>query len=415
MVATRQFVLIDHSIVDSSGHYLEYARRVLRAAKREGFKTVLATNKHAQNLECPEADLILGAFSRSFWENQAQAKLHTIISFVRKQSALAGDLRFSRQFAKELGLLVAQASITERDIVFVPTLGGTEIVGVSLYSGLKAAKDLSWHLLFRRDVPPPSSWLNARGYLAQAQARASFFEASARFKKGSRYFYTDTEELTTRYEKLGVGKFKTLPVPIDDESGFKKVWHVGPLYVSYLGDMREEKGIHLLPKLIASVRKNGFSEEQVRFRIQGNFPAGGATRVARRAKTILNNKKLTGVDVIEGPFDSNTYRELICNSDIALLPYSAKCYRARSSGIFSEALAAGVPTIFPKASWMEKNAIGFQEVGYNSTEELAASLIKLVKNYPEYQRASLDYCKQWREKHSAKRLVHLLLEDGLPQ
>jgi hypothetical protein len=38
-----------------------------------------------------------------------------------------------------------------------------------------------------------------------------------------------------------------------------------------------------------------------------------------------------------------------------------------------------------------------------------------VKNYPEYQRASIDYCKQWREKHSAKRLIHLLLKDDLPQ
>jgi len=412
---TRQFVLIDHSIVDSSGHYLEYARRVLRAAKREGFKTVLATNKRAQNLECPEADLILGVFSRSFWENQAQAKLHTITSFVRKQSALAGDPRFSRQFAKELGLLVAQASITERDIVFVPTLGGTELVGVSLYSGLKAAKDLSWRLLFRRDVPPPSSWLDARGYLAQAQARSSFFEASARFKKGSRCFYTDTEELTTRYEKLGVGKFKTLPVPIDDESGFKKVWYEGPLCVSYLGDMREEKGIHLLPKLIASVRKSGFSEAQVRFRIQGNFPADGATRVARRARTILSNKKLTGVEVLEGPFDSNTYRALVCSSDIVLLPYCAKRYLARSSGIFSEALAAGVPTIFPAGSWMARNASGTLAVGYKGSEQLVNCLIKVLQDYPANQRASQEYSRQWREKHSAERIIHLLLESGSTQ
>jgi len=409
---TRQFVLIDHSIVDSSGHYLEYARRVLRAAKREGFKTVLATNKRAQNLECPEADLILGAFSRSFWENQAQAKLHTIAGFVRKQSALAGDLRSVRQFAKELGLLVAQAAITESDIVFVPTLGGTELVGVSLYSGLKAAKDLSWHLLFRRDVPPPSSWLDIKSYLTQARVRTAFFEANERFKKGSRHFYTDTEELTTRYEKLGVGKFKTLPVPIDDQSGFKKIWCEGPLYVSYLGDMREEKGIHLLPKLIASIRESGFSEAQVRFRIQGNFPADGGTRVARRAKIDLGNKKFTGVDVLEGPFDSEVYRSLVCNSDIVLLPYCAKSYQARSSGIFSEALAAGVPTIFPTESWMARNASGILAGGYKGPAQLVNCLIEMLQDYPANQKASLEYSRQWREKHSPELLVQRLLESA---
>lgn len=409
---TRQFILIDHSIEGSSGHYLEYARRVLRAAKAEGFRTILAANKRAGNLDCPEADLILKPFTRTFWENQAQSKIRTVVSLFRKQSALVIDPLLSFHFADELRVLIRKASITESDIVFIPTLGGTELVGISLYSSMEAATKVSWHLLFRRDVPTPNSIMDARNYLAQVRIRAAFIEADMRFKKGSRHFYTDTEELTAQYSKLNVGDFKTLPIPIDEQLGVKRKWLQGPLVVSYLGDMREEKGIHLLPKLISAVRKDGFDETKVIFRIQGNLPAGGSTRVARRIKASLSNKKLPGIEILDGPLDSDAYREFILNSDIILIPYCPKRYAARSSGIFAEALAAGVPTIYPRASWMENNAAGSLALGYQSQAELAESLKNVLKNYQVYQSASLGYCEQWREVHSAKKLTRLLVENA---
>jgi glycosyltransferase involved in cell wall biosynthesis len=43
--AERRFVLIDHSIAGEGGHYLEYARHVLGAAERLGFRPILASNK----------------------------------------------------------------------------------------------------------------------------------------------------------------------------------------------------------------------------------------------------------------------------------------------------------------------------------------------------------------------------------
>jgi glycosyltransferase involved in cell wall biosynthesis len=406
----RQFVLIDHSIEDSAGHYLEYARRVLGAAKAEGFRTVLAVNQRAQSLECPEADLILKPFSKTFWQNHAQSKLRTLAGFLLNKVALAIDPRHAGKFAEEVALLVRQAAVTDSDIIFLPTLGGTELVGISQYSGAETSVPARWHLLFRRDVPPSGSCLDMRNRINRWRTKAAFTVAKAHFVKGARYFYTDTEELTYRYGCLDIGKFKTLPIPIDEQLGFKKPWKQGPLIVSYLGDMRAEKGIHLLPKLIASVRRSGFSERQVHFRIQGNYPTGGATRAALHAKKRLSTHELPGVEVIEGPFDSNTYRELICRSDIILLPYSAKSYQARSSGIFSEALAAGVPTIFPQASWMEKNAIESQKAGFKNTEKLVARLIKLVQEYPENQATSLSHSAQWRARHSPQLLIHMLLE-----
>ena len=64
-----------------------------------------------------------------------------------------------------------------------------------------------------------------------------------------------------------------------------------------------------------------------------------------------------GVELIDGPFDSETYANYINNSDIILIPYNAKNYFARSSGIFAESLYAGVPVIYPLKSWMGRELI----------------------------------------------------------
>ena len=43
--APRRFILIDHSVAGEGGHYLEYARHVLDAARSTGYEPILATNR----------------------------------------------------------------------------------------------------------------------------------------------------------------------------------------------------------------------------------------------------------------------------------------------------------------------------------------------------------------------------------
>lgn len=408
---TRQFVLIDHSIEDASGHYLEYAKRVLRAAKAAGFRTLLAVNQRAQNLECPEADQVVKSFSRTFWENQAQSKFRTLAGFLLKRDTLAVEAKYADTFADELAVMLRQMAVTESDIVFIPTLGTTELMGISQYSCNEVSVPVQWHLLFRRDVPPPDSCFDVRSHLNHWRTKAAFTLANAKFQLGTRYFYTDTEELTKRYESLAVGDFKTLPIPIDDQLGFKKPWRHGPLVVSYLGDMRAEKGIQLLPQVIKSLRQDGFDASKVLFRIQGNMPSGDATRATVLAKAALSDEMLTGVEVLNGPLDSDAYRELILGSDIILIPYSPNNYAARSSGIFAEAVAAGIPTIHPLASWMGRNATGQMHQGYGNPDEISANLKETLLDYQRHETASLGFCRTWREKHSANRLTQILIEN----
>lgn len=406
----RRFLLLDHSIEDPTGHYLEYAIRVLRAAKLAGFETILGVNKRAGEIVCPEADAIDKAFSRTFWENQAPNYGELAFGLFRNDGPIAGDSNFSFLYANELRAFFLRAGATADDLVFVPTLGGTELVGIALYSGFEDAQDIKWHLLFRRDLPTPRSLVDARAHLSLRRIRAEFAEVGKRFKKGNIFFYTDTDELTARYNKLGFGSFTTLPIPIDETLNIKKQKHQPPFVVSYLGDARQEKGFHLLPELISTLRSAGFGEQRVRFRIQANLPLCGGTSSAVRAKAELTGYRHTGVEIIEGPFDSDIYHQIILTSDVILIPYCRRSYAARSSGIFAEALAAGVPTIYPEGSWMAKSQLGGGSLGYKNVGEIPSTLAWVLSNYTEFESRSIAHTHDWRNKHSAKRLVRCLAD-----
>lgn len=407
---SRQFVLIDHSIEDATGHHLEYARRVLGAAKADGFRTVLAVNRRARLLDCPEADAVFKSFSQTCWEMHAQPVLRTLVGFALRRDAMTADPLKVTRFTTELAALIREAELTEADIVFVPTLGGAEALAISEYSSIGGAKPLHWHLLFRRDVAPCASLANLRATVSRWRIHSALEQAARRFDSGVRFLYTDTEELTERHNRLDTGSFQTLPIPIDDRLGQKHP-HDGcrPLVVSYVGDLRDEKGIDLLPGIIAAIRRAGHGPAKVRFRIQGNLPVAGVTARTWRTKAALEAVgQLGGLELVKGPLSSDDYMALMLQSDVLLIPYSPIHYAARSSGIFVEALAAGIPTVHPLNSWMGRNAADLLGFGYSKPTEIAAGLDNMIVNYPLHEAASRGHASQWRARHSAARLVSLL-------
>lgn len=405
---TRRFILLDQSIEDSTGHYLEYAKRVLRAAKLEGFETVLAVNKQADDIVCQEADIIDKAFTHTFCENQVLSYKKLALGLLKKNNPLVANPEFSQHYAQELQAFFLRIKATNDDIVFVPTLGSTELMGITLYACAEGALALNWHLLFRHDLPAPTSLADIRAHLGLARVNTAFAEANKRVKKGTLSFYTDTEELTSRYSKLGFVSFTTLPIPIDETLGTKKKQQTRPLVITYLGDAREEKGFHLLPGLISSLRSAGFDEKRVRFCIQANLPRSGNTSRVLRAKEQLTDYPKTEVELLEGPFDSDAYNRLILLSEIILIPYCPKSYAVRSSGIFSEALAAGVPTLYPEDTWMANTQKECGSLGFKKFTDMSTVLIQMLSSYTEYETKSIAYSHEWRNKHSARKLVRTL-------
>ncbi len=464
----RKFILIDQSIKDAGGHHLEYALRVLKAAKNLGFESVLATHKDCGSVTSEHIDVVDRAFSYTFWENfqseflALSPKERRFLNFVKTKkdellygllgssigfsymaaahglrlpelfarygtstagkrlssvTILAGYVlvrvnhvahvvsrklsRLSRlgrriarwgalglagviglalspvllpyllirwrrmvsksdtyvsRFAEDIKRLLVRVKASSGDVVFIPTLGNVELIGSGICAEGFPVEGLSWHFLFRRNLfkgREPSYQLQMDKQLKTLQALSSYkrqapAEASA--------FYTDTDALTEQYSRLGAFKFKTLPIPLDESLG-KTASEDRRVNIVYIGDARDEKGFSMLPRLVADLRAAGYTQDDVRFTFQSNFNVPGGEPGSRIAKAELAAESADQVRLVEGPFESAEYTDIVNDADIILVPYDAENYYARSSGVFVEALVAGIPIVASDKSWMSQEML----------------------------------------------------------
>ncbi len=71
-MAGKRFIVIEPSIKDEAGHYLQYARDVLRAAEAAGYTPVLACHKDFREHEVGGIEVV-PAFTHTFWHRYATA------------------------------------------------------------------------------------------------------------------------------------------------------------------------------------------------------------------------------------------------------------------------------------------------------------------------------------------------------
>lgn len=482
----KRLIIIDHSIIDAGGHHLEYADRLLRDAKQNGIKTILASNVQSKGITLNSTDQIEPIFTKTFWEinatdptldskfrilrNIINQNYQEIISRYKKKLAtndialllrlyasgknttqIILDYRTTRgagsfttaeillaailyklstnyqlfnikrskifkilllpfklffTFLKnilllflvpvKIGFTLAKVSrikneyknkadiftndllelhkrvkFNARDVIFVPTLGETELIGISNFNRKMPDLNLQWRLLFRRNPllgREPNykrifqnihtlNPIELDYYNKYTRTLVALNEFSQEKSNKNCKFFTDTEPLTEQWNSFGNISFNTFPIPHVDNFTKSSRSAEGHLIISYLGDARDEKGFYLLPDLVRKVREMGFDKNKASFRFQSNFNVPLGEPNSRFAKAQLSTMKSEGVTLIEGPFASERYASELLKSDIILTPYDDLNYYARSSGLFAEALVAGIPVIFPKMTWMGREVL----------------------------------------------------------
>src|SRR5689334_10242896 len=95
-----QFILIDHSIQDTTGHHYEYAMRVLEAAEQAGYTPVLAANSQFSSKETLRWRLF-PVYPHGFWPRMAttsatRAATGAIAGLLRMVELVRVRLFFSR-------------------------------------------------------------------------------------------------------------------------------------------------------------------------------------------------------------------------------------------------------------------------------------------------------------------------------
>jgi len=287
--------------------------------------------------------------------------------------------RCIQSFAADSRRLLEDLELTEEDVIYLPTVSAIELMGLArLLEGSPGARRPAWHLMFRRDIyrGRPGDYPAQEGRINDL--RQVFENCAAKLRRaGARVsFYTDTDELTEQYNRLGAFRFRTAPIPHTHAVRAGKP-RAGPLRVIYVGDARGEKGYHHIPGIIRSLWAEYVETGKATFHLQSNYniPQGEPEAVvARSALEALPKDK---VELFKRPMTSAEYRDFLLSGDINLLLYDATNYYARSSGILVESLSAGVPVIVPAGSWLARQFLG----PYQRRQAALKEAMRVLKSY----------------------------------
>lgn len=267
------------------------------------------------------------------------------------------DLRKAWAFGHETLRLLARLPLEPGDMVFLPTVSEVEMLGLlQCFKKDPTSSRPTWHLLFRRDIYPgrkPDYPLHDGEQRARRNAFLHFTRDAAAHRV---FLYTDTEELSVQYSRLGV-PFRTLPIPHTHPAEARRGSGNGPVHVVYLGDARSEKGYHHLPRLLGDLWPDYVAPGRVVFTIQSNFNVHEGEPEAVVARAQLEGFPRDRVRLACDPLSVDAYSDLLLSADVVLLPYDRDNYYARSSGILVEALAAGVPVVVPAGTWLSRQFV----------------------------------------------------------
>ena len=122
--------------------------------------------------------------------------------------------RKRRSFADGTLRLLRSLKLSESDIVFVPTLGEPEMLGLlEVFRRSVESRRPSYHLLFRRNLyegyDPDYEGQDA----LLLPVRNAFLRFRAALSANRVFFYTDTEELSRQFNRLKIFPFRTCPIP----------------------------------------------------------------------------------------------------------------------------------------------------------------------------------------------------------
>jgi glycosyltransferase involved in cell wall biosynthesis len=456
----RQFIIVNNGMTEMRGHYVETALSVAEAARRAGFRPSLAVH-----VDCPTTGLtdwlaVHAAFRVNHWGDTVRLERASTITrlktnvrrmvprFVRdllrkKKSpdiphtdgmpgdfsealveqtlahrmsdpATNHDLFCSRLFLEDMRQLLRHLDAGPEDHVFLPTAHFREAYAIRRLSYSLGKASPRFHLEFRHAVVPDGSAANVEPHLRHISRIGQwYFAAIQSFPPTDRVaYFTDTEELAEDYQRLCGIPFGVLPIPFaHDLIRNSPIPGTPPFTCVYLGDIREEKGFQLLPNLV----RNALPTGKVRFAFQATqIHPSARTAELIQALAEVGRYKPEQVELVgrDRPFlERDEYYKLLGRADIVLCTHDPVNYRARSSGILAEAIAAGKPVIVPADTWLAHQLPPGCGETFTSEESLANTVREICDKYISYH-CRLQECRdRWLARHSPEVVLNRLVAD----
>jgi glycosyltransferase involved in cell wall biosynthesis len=210
------------------------------------------------------------------------------------------------------------------------------------------------------------------------------------------HLLTDSEPLVEEYGALTSLPVALVPIPylVPDVLVERATTSPQPLRLGFFGQARVEKGFPVLVEaldLLAARGRIAGLAVTVQCYVRPGYP--GQARHDHLAALPRS------VRLVPEMLDSGRYYDELISCDAVLLPYDADRYRARTSGVFADAVAAGIPVVTTHGTWMA-GELGRHGAGIvcadGDGEELAGAIEELRAAWPELRRRAVEAAPRWR-------------------
>jgi glycosyltransferase involved in cell wall biosynthesis len=321
----------------------------------------------------------------------------------------------TRSFQDTLSQILKDIKVTSEDDIFIHTIGIEQVEEVYNYlASNEASKMPRFHILLRRDIE------DTLVVYAKGMGLKAILDKCYQSKLWPKIiqFYTDTDDLIERYNSLSQVNLRKIPIPFRQEKlkeskdNFNKD---KPIHVVYLGDARPEKGYHYLPDIVQSLWTDYIQSGRIKLTIQSNFSIEGGEGLIPQARLALERYPQEKVTLIKQAMSADDYYQLLSDADVLILPYDPHSYRFRTSGVLTEALAAGKPVIVPNNSWLAKQVNLSRASIYETPDKFSKGVIRIIENLPQFSESAKQFARSWCEQNSPDNLVKVLLAktDGI--
>lgn len=430
-----RFLLIDSSLRDTRGHHDAYARSVLTAAERFGYGAILAAHRDYRAAPLPPSWRLERLFNHTIYDDPllmpdwgappgALDRWPARRNLAERWQALR-HARLRRRLAASHAAGIASLArcmhLAPGDQAFFAAASELVLHGLAIAASTdRRLADVDWHCLFHFNnllgLPGEYGWQSCRAdRLRKLLAAVQQAVGDARL-----HVYATTAELAHEISSLGVVTVRELGYPIEAalRTCGEQPRRPGPLRITFAGDARLEKGFTHLPGIIQAVLADRSIAGGVQFVVQASFPFKLPCR-RRNLPIVAAREALEGHDagrvvVLREPLDEAAYRRLILDADIAILPYDARHYYARCSGVLVEMFSAGVPAIVPEKCWMESQIRAARDAGYAvglaaSLDDMPRRLIEIVRRHDEFRAGARRFARTWTHRHHPTRIVAEIL------
>jgi glycosyltransferase involved in cell wall biosynthesis len=315
-------------------------------------------------------------------------------------------------YQQDLESVLALVGLGPDDHVFLPTAHARELIAIRRIVDLYGPdRSPTFHLEFRHALDYDEADL--RPLNPYTAVHLVLFDLYRSLGHSPRVrVYTDTEELSEAYVAVTGLPFGTLPIPFrTDRITPRNRQSDDPLRLTFLGDARDEKGFHWLPDLIDGLRAEA-EAGRVTFALQASLlspqynPESIPAMAHVRAMAGEPFMELHGLDA---PLSPEQYFDLLSRADVMLCPYSPENYKRRSSGTLTEAMAAGIPTVVPADTWLERQQPPGTGESFTDRGSFVEAVRKVVAGYAGYHNRARLYRDRWLAVHTPDNLVRVLL------